>query len=143
MKHRTIATNRWLSEDLHLGNLCEVSRKVSLWMREPEPGLLRKLGPTLAGFGVEGTTPDPKLTLYRNVPGGDAELIAGQDNWGDGPDAGTTAAVAALAGAFPLDPGNNEAALVVALEPGAYTVVGSSSDGSGNGVVLVEIYEVK
>ncbi len=44
--------------------------------------------------------------------------------------------------AFPLTYGSKDAALVVTLNPGVYTVVGSSADGTGTGVVLVEVYAV-
>lgn len=43
MKARTVVTNRWLSEQLHMGNLHEVSRKVSTWINAPDAALNRKL----------------------------------------------------------------------------------------------------
>lgn len=43
LKRRTTASNRWLSEQLHLGNLYEVSRKVSAWERQPDQAWLKKL----------------------------------------------------------------------------------------------------
>lgn len=43
MKERTTATNRWLAATLHMGNLHEVSRKVSAWARQPDQNLLKKL----------------------------------------------------------------------------------------------------
>jgi len=43
LKARTTGTNRWLATTLHLGNLYKVSRKVSVWMRNPEPTLAKKL----------------------------------------------------------------------------------------------------
>jgi len=43
LKNRTTATNRWLGENLHLGALHEVSRKVSAWAKQPDPALTRKL----------------------------------------------------------------------------------------------------
>jgi REP element-mobilizing transposase RayT len=43
LKARTTATNRWLATTLHMGNLHEVSRKVSAWARQPDPALKRKL----------------------------------------------------------------------------------------------------
>jgi hypothetical protein len=43
LKARMTGTNRWLATTLHLGNLYEVSRKVSVWMRNPEPALAQKL----------------------------------------------------------------------------------------------------
>lgn len=43
MKTRTVATNRWLGEQLHMGNLHEVSRKVSAWTAAPDAALNKKL----------------------------------------------------------------------------------------------------
>ncbi len=43
MKRRTTVTNRWLSEQMHLGNMHEVSRKVSGWERQPDQAWLKKL----------------------------------------------------------------------------------------------------
>ncbi len=43
MKARSTVTNRWLSENLHLGAMHEVSRKVSQWLRQPDRRLARKL----------------------------------------------------------------------------------------------------
>ena len=46
------------------------------------------------------------------------------------------------AGAFPLASGSKDAALVITLEPGAYTVVVSSVNGTITGNALVEIYDL-
>ena len=43
LKVRTTVTNRWLATTLHLGNLFEVSRKVSARLRNSEPSLNKKL----------------------------------------------------------------------------------------------------
>jgi len=43
MKARTMATNRWLANNLHLGNMYEVSCRASAWRQRPEPKLARKL----------------------------------------------------------------------------------------------------
>jgi len=43
MKARTMATHRWLANNLHLGNMYEVSRRDSAWHQRPEPKLARKL----------------------------------------------------------------------------------------------------
>ena len=44
LKARTTVTNRWLGENLNMGGLHEVSRQVGMWLRQPEPALLKKLG---------------------------------------------------------------------------------------------------
>ena len=43
LKARTTVTNRWLAQNLLLGNLHEVSRKVAAWTRQPDPVLLSKI----------------------------------------------------------------------------------------------------
>ena len=43
LKVRTTVTNRWLATTLHMGNLHEVSRKVSAWTRQPDAALQKKL----------------------------------------------------------------------------------------------------
>jgi hypothetical protein len=43
MKAQTVATNRWLGEHLHMGNMHEVSRKVSAWAKMPDVNLHGKL----------------------------------------------------------------------------------------------------
>lgn len=43
MKAKTVASNRWLAEHLHMGNMYEVSRKVSAWSVQPDAMLMKKL----------------------------------------------------------------------------------------------------
>lgn len=97
----------------------------------PRNVLIRAVGPTLAAFGVPGTLADPKLEVYSG-----ATKIAENDNW-----------VASLAptfdsvGAFQLAAGSRDAALVISLQPGSYTVQVPGADG-GTGEALVELYEL-
>jgi hypothetical protein len=42
LKGRTTLTNRWLGTVLQMGNLHEVSRKVTAWLRHPDSALARK-----------------------------------------------------------------------------------------------------
>ncbi|MBI2516105.1 MAG: transposase [Opitutae bacterium] len=51
MKERTTVTNRWLAATLHMGNLHEVSRKVTAWARQPDRQLLGKLSATTGPKG--------------------------------------------------------------------------------------------
>ena len=85
---------------------------------------------------------DPKLIVNRTEPNGGNTPILTQDNWGDISTAVQTAQVAEQIGAFPLAAGGRDAAFVITLPPGVYTVVGSSADGVGTGIVLVEVYIV-
>jgi hypothetical protein len=90
--------------------------------------LVRAVGPGLAGFGVTGTMPDPKLELYS----GQTKLDE-NDNW----DAATLTVQQAV-GAFALTAGSRDAVLVSTLAPGSYTV---QVTGGTTGVALVEVYE--
>ena len=101
--------------------------------------LIRVAGPSIAAapFNVPGTMADPRL---RVVPLGQNLVVASNDNWG-----GTTALKAAFSstGAFGFaGDGSNDAAVLVRLPPGGYTVVIEGAAG-GTGTVLVEAYEVE
>ncbi len=93
--------------------------------------LIRAVGPKLAAFGVTGFLVDPKLELYR-----DSTKLNENDSW-----AATLAATFATVGAFPLDTGSRDAALLTTLAPGSYTVQVSGVN-NGTGEALIEIYEV-
>ncbi len=95
--------------------------------------LVRVIGPTLAGFGVGGPLADPQLTLFNG-----STQIATNDNWG-----GTVAVKTAMSdvGAFALDPASKDAALLISLAPGSYSVQ-ASGVGPTAGAALVEVYEV-
>jgi hypothetical protein len=109
----------------------------------PKTVLLRVVGPTLFEHGVTGTMDDPELTLFRRETDGFETPLATNDNWQDNPDAAYTAQVAQDVFAFPLADGSTDAAMVVTLNPGVYSVVGSAADGVSSGVVLVEVYIVE
>ncbi len=102
----------------------------------PKRLLIRAIGPGLAPFGVANALPDPQLGL---VPLGGSEPIATNDDW---PDLVNVRAAFSAAGAFTLPAGSKDAALVITLEPGAYTVVVSGVNGSATGNALVEIYDL-
>ena len=102
----------------------------------PKTVLIRGVGPTLSGFGVAGVLADPQISVFSG-----ASVVANNDNWETSP--GTTAAlVAATAqvGAFALPVGSKDAALLVTLQPGAYTVQ-VTGVGATAGVALIEVYE--
>jgi len=101
----------------------------------PKQLLIRAVGPGLTQFGVGGVLADPQLTL---VPLGRNFTVAASDNWGGSI---TLAAVFSQAGAFALPAGSNDAAVVVRLPPGGYTVV-VSGVGNTTGTALVEIYDL-
>jgi formylglycine-generating enzyme required for sulfatase activity len=94
--------------------------------------LVRGIGPALTPFEVHDALADPVLTLFD----ADGARIAANDDWQAG-----DAAVFASVGAFAIEPGSKDAALVVTLAPGRYTAHVSGANG-GTGVSLLEIYEV-
>lgn len=98
--------------------------------------LVRAVGPTLRDFGVPQAMSDPYLTIFkRGTP------IFYNDNWSERPDAAATAAAAVQTGAFALPPGSRDAAMVVELEPGVYSVHVEPRTGAP-GVALVEVYSL-
>lgn len=102
----------------------------------PKKLLIRAVGPTLGSYGVPGALVDPKLDLFA---AGGSTPIQSNDNW-----AGDTnlAAAFAAAGAFALsDSSSKDSAMIVTLNPGAYSAV-VSGVGNTTGVALIEIYEL-
>ncbi|MEZ5277800.1 MAG: leucine-rich repeat domain-containing protein [Opitutaceae bacterium] len=101
----------------------------------PHTVLIRGIGP---GMGVmldaSAVVEDPMISVYSG-----AEVIASNDDWSDQADPESVAQLAEALGAFPLQEGSKDAALIAVLEPGAYSVHLSGKDGSGIG--LVEVYE--
>jgi hypothetical protein len=97
----------------------------------PRTILIRGVGPTLASFGVLGALSDPSLELYSG-----ATKINENDTW-----ATSLSATFGAVGAFALIPGGRDAALLVTLAPGGYTVQ-VSGVGGATGDALIELYEV-
>lgn len=98
--------------------------------------LIRVVGPSLTDFGVSGVMEDPRLSL---IPAGQTNIIAQNDDWG-----GTAELKAAFTttGAFQLSSdGSLDAAVLVRLPPGAYTVK-PEGFAEGTGTILVEVYAV-
>ena len=97
--------------------------------------LIRGVGPTLGNFGVTGALALPKLRLYK-----DGTPLLENQNWSLGGFATQIAEAAVRAGAFPLPSGSADAALIMRLDPGAYTVQ-VTGDAAASGVALVEVYD--
>ncbi len=108
----------------------------------PKRLLLRGIGPRLSGFGITtGVLADPRIDLFITEGGGRSSLFASNDNWGEGGPASIRAAFASV-GAFDLpDATSRDAALVVTVPAGAFTVQ-VSGVGGVTGEALVEIYEL-
>ena len=101
----------------------------------PKLLLIRAVGPGLAPFGVTGVLADPQLSV---APIGKDFSVATNDNWGGDPE---LLLAFAQAGAFALPIASRDAAVVVRLPPGGYTVV-VSGVGATTGTALVEIYDL-
>jgi len=105
--------------------------------------LIRAVGPTLgnAPFNVPGVLANPQLNLFRG-----STLVRTNDDWFRDPEANLIREAAAAVRAFALGAQSLDAALLVYLEPGAYTAVVSGPPNAGpnaqTGNALVEIYEV-
>jgi hypothetical protein len=70
-------------------------------------------------------------------------MIATNDNWEvGGSTTGQIAATSAQVGAFALVAGSKDAALLVTLQPGSYTVQ-ITGVGNTSGVALIEIYDTQ
>ena len=96
----------------------------------PKLVIVRALGPSLASRGVSPVLADPTLKLLSG-----ATLIAQNDNWQSASSVDDTRGST-------IPPTNaKESAIVIRLEPGAYTAVVSGAD-NGTGIALVEVYEL-
>jgi hypothetical protein len=94
--------------------------------------LIRAVGPKLGAFGVTGFLNDPKLEIYDST----SANVAENDNWN--PSLATTFT---SVGAFALEAGSRDAAVVATLPPGSYTAqVRGVREGTGE--ALIEIYEL-
>jgi|GEM_PF-1693792 len=100
----------------------------------PKRVLIRAWGPALgpAPFNVPGVLPDPILKLYSG-----STLINQNDDWAS--DAAMEKAFSD-AGAYAWPRGSKDAALVVTLDPGLYTVQ-IAGKGTDQGVALVEVFD--
>lgn len=92
--------------------------------------LIRGLGPTLTKFGVPNALADTTLQLFNS----DSSLITSNDDWKSSQQADIAAT-----GLEPSD--DHEAAILISLAPGAYTVFASGANNT-TGIVLVEVYDV-
>ncbi|MEO7598726.1 MAG: redoxin domain-containing protein [Opitutus sp.] len=98
--------------------------------------LLRAAGPVLRDLGVDGFLVDPVLTLFSG-----SQSILVNNDWGDAPNLASLRSATIRVGAFALADGSKDAAMLVTLPPGGYTVQASGAGGT-SGVALMEIYDV-
>ena len=98
---------------------------------DPKTVAITAKGPSLAQFGIQNPISDPSLKLRRG-----SELVAQNDDIVALPTQNRD--ILAQGGVLPSD--LYESALLVTLEPGAYTVV-LQNDGPAAGVAIVEVYD--
>jgi hypothetical protein len=99
--------------------------------------LLRAVGPTLrTAFGITPAFALPVLTVRQGTT-----VVAENSRWSTGSGAAEIARVAGEVGAFALPSASDDAAVLVSLRPGTYSVDVGDLGGSG-GAVMLEVYEV-
>jgi hypothetical protein len=79
---------------------------------------------------------DPQLAIFRG-----AEQLYANNDWGSADNAGAVTTAATRVGAFTFPSGSKDAALLVTLPAGAYTVQVTGTSNT-TGVALIEFYEV-
>ena len=96
--------------------------------------LIRAAGPSLGALGVPGTLVDPKLEIFTAtaVP----VKVAENDNF-----SGAVDTLARTLGGFGFVPGARDAAILISLPAGGYTVQVSGIN-NGTGEAIIEVYEV-
>jgi hypothetical protein len=99
--------------------------------------LIRAAGPALDEFGVPGVLADPQLAVFK-----DSTQLESNDNWtADLSKAALVTSFGRLVGAFPFDDRSKDAALVISLEPGGYTIQ-VSGVGNTTGTAIAEVYDL-
>lgn len=99
--------------------------------------LIRAVGPTLGDVAkLSGFLEDPVMAVFRG-----SNAIALNDDWQQAPNQAALTAVTEATGAFPLTRGKADAAFLIALQPGVYTVQVSGKNQT-TGIALVELYVV-
>ncbi|MBT7865334.1 MAG: S8 family serine peptidase [Opitutales bacterium] len=115
---------------------------------DPKLVLIRGVGPGLGDKGIAEPLANPMIELFLG-----ADPIAFNDDWMDGSlpivegaslqgPAKTLKAAFESAGAFAFESESNDAAMLVWLEPGLYTVILRGVDGA-EGIALFEAYEIE
>ena len=101
---------------------------------DPKKVIIRGIGPSLGTLGIQGALADPTLELHQ----GNTTLVA-NDNWKTRSDGSSQQAEVE---ATTIPPTNDlESAIVITLDPGAYTAVLAGRNQS-IGVGVVEVYDL-
>jgi hypothetical protein len=93
--------------------------------------VVRAIGPSLSAVGINQPLSDPLVELHD----GSGQILASNDNWQTGPNA----AQIQSENLAPSQPA--ESALQATLNPGSYTAIVRSANGT-SGVALVEVYDL-
>jgi hypothetical protein len=101
----------------------------------PRTVLVRADGPVLSTFGVPSPLPDPVLTVYNSS----GTAIATNTGWSTNTNPASISTAALEVGAFALPNLSPESALLLTLQPGAYTAQITSAKGN-SGTTLFEAY---
>jgi hypothetical protein len=96
---------------------------------DPKQVILRAIGPSLGGAGVQGFLANPTLELHHT----DGTVVT-NDDWRD-----TQETEIIATGIPPAD--DKESAILATLDPGPYTAIVRGTNG-GSGVGLVEAYDL-
>ena len=100
--------------------------------------LLRAGGPALKALGVSGALVDPTITLLNQK----GVSVAHSNDWDEGGLAAEITAMCAAAGATPFPAGSKDAAMVVELDPGVYSILLTGEGTSKTGVALLELFDL-
>jgi len=101
----------------------------------PRTVLIRADGPVLSQFSVTGTLPDPVLTVYDSK----GDVVAANTSWTTNTNPSAISLAAQQTGAFALPNPSADSALLLTLQPGAYTAQITSAKGN-SGIALFEAY---
>jgi len=99
--------------------------------------LVRAAGPALGALGVPGALTDPALAVIN----GSGVQIASNDNWGADSNPAALTDAFSRAGAFGFAAGSKDAAAILELGEGSYSVQ-VSGVGGATGLALVEAYDI-
>jgi hypothetical protein len=88
-------------------------------------------------FDLEDATTDVAIELFNET----GSSLASNDDWGSSVNAIEIESISDSVGAFPFETDSKDAALLVTLEPGLYTIHLTGPNGAV-GVSLIELYEV-
>lgn len=105
----------------------------------PKRLLVRGVGPALTSLGITSALTDPRITLF-DAGGQQRQTL---DNWGDFFPGAALVMTSSRVGAFALPVGSRDAAMIVTLEPGAYTVHATNPSLPESRVGLIEIYDTE